>query len=164
MNRKQFIKLIILVSITFLFSLIVAIKTQQIAINIVNSLSAILPLVFGFSLAIVIYLITLSDSISSKIQSISIDQESTKIKLAVSALKSLNQEGLSNLILLFVLLLIVLISGDYSNYSSLTSLQLIIFSTKSSSILLMVYVTLQQVIALHTAMEFREILESHSVK
>jgi len=81
MNRKQFIKLIILVSITFLFSLIVAIKTQQIAINIVNSLSAILPLVFGFSLAIVIYLITLSDSISSKIQSISIDQESTKIKL-----------------------------------------------------------------------------------
>ena len=149
---------------TFLFSLISAIKIQQISMDIVNSVSPMVPFVFSFALAIVICLITLSDSISSKLQSISTDQESTKIKLAISSLRALNQEGISNLILLFVLLLIVLISGDYTETSSLTSLQLISFSTKSSSILLIVYVTLQQVIALHTAMEFREIVESHSIK
>lgn len=164
MNRNQFIKLVALVLLTFLPSLALSIKFQPIFINSVNSIAPMAPFIFSFAVAIVIYLIKYVDSISSKLRSLTNDSNSNKINDAIVSLKVLNQEGISNLILLFVLLTVTLVTGNFSNTETLTCYQVVSISIKLSSILLMVFVTIQQAMALHIAMEYRVIVEAYKIK
>lgn len=159
MNSRQFIKLLILISILSLIAFWAISVNKTLFIPPIDYLDVTAPYILAFTITAVFFLLKHMDAISTSTSSIKNDYNKEKINKLQVSYEHLSQEGISNAILslsLFILSKLVKIPNldiELSQY------QLAVISFKFSCLSAMLYIAFDQIHSLHTVMQYRRIIE-----
>ncbi|MHB8136666.1 MAG: hypothetical protein ACYDH1_20835 [Anaerolineaceae bacterium] len=161
MTSIQFIKLLILYSVLSLSSFVAIIINKSFIVQSTEYLDVISPYIFGFTATTVFFLLKFMDSISTSMSSVKNEGNDNKINKVQNSFLNLNQEGIANVILSLSLFILAKLIKLQNLEVELSGFQVTVLCLKFSCLATMLYVVFDQIGSLHTAMQYRRIIEEN---
>lgn len=99
------------------------------------------------------------DSISTSMSAVKNGRNDNKINKVQKSFLNLNQEGIANVILSLSLFILAKLIKIPNLEGELSSFQVTVLCLKFSCLVTMLYIVFDQICSLHTAMQYRRIIE-----
>jgi hypothetical protein len=159
MTKIQFLKLFILLASLFLVAFCAINANKTLFIPPIEYLETTSPYIFGSTATAVYFLLKHMDAISTSTSSIKNKINEHKINKIQESYQHLNQEGVSNVILSLSLFVVAQLLKVPEIEVELSRFQLAVIALKFSCLGTMLYVAFDQILSLHTVMQYRKTIE-----
>lgn len=159
MNSRQFIKLLSFITFFSFIAYLGELLWQDNVISIINGILLSAPYLLAATTTIVIFLVKYTDSIATSLSEFIDEKRRKNIIAAQKSFSDLSKESISNIILCLVLFILLKAVNLNIFTENLEKYLKLIYSLKFSFIMTMIYITINQIIALHTVMNYRKLIE-----
>jgi hypothetical protein len=161
MNSIQFIKLLFAVLALSLIAFVAINIDRKFTIHIIEYLEAISLYILGITGTAVFFLLKHMDGISSSTTAIKNSENKRQVDKLQKLYQTLNQEGISNILLSITLFILAKIIGLPETSIEINKITMIFISIKFSCFVIIIYSAYDQIRALHTVMNYRRIIETN---
>lgn len=161
MNSIQFVKLLFAALALSLIAFVAITIDRKFTIHIIEYLEAISIYILGITGTSVFFLLKHMDGISSSTTSLKNQENKPKIDKLQKLFQTLNQEGISNIILSITLFICAKLIGLPDASIEINNITMLFISIKFSCFIIIIYTAYDQIRALHTVMNYRRIIETN---